>query len=166
MPWSRCLVLLLVTENAIYSQRIDIAFVAPNKATEKYWYFSDFFTKSYVVYSLEVPRRGAFNEYQQRMFSWRNKKNIMWIPPLIWSYPTLLSNWERITVDCTQLWLELGHNIRKNHSNSQLLHWENGPLGWKPHYLQVFKESVNVKMVIKMNYMMSVCDAFSVIDIR
>ena len=37
-------------------------------------------------YSLEAPHRGASNEYPQRMFSWRNKKNIMWIPPLICSY--------------------------------------------------------------------------------
>ena len=27
-------------------------------------------------YSLEVPRRGASNEYPQHMFSWRNKKDI------------------------------------------------------------------------------------------
>ena len=37
-------------------------------------------------YSLEVPRRGASNEYPQHIFSSRNKKNIMWIPPLIRSY--------------------------------------------------------------------------------
>ena len=37
-------------------------------------------------YSLEVPWRGASNEYPQHMFSSRNKKNIMWIPPLICSY--------------------------------------------------------------------------------
>ena len=37
-------------------------------------------------YSLEAPWRGASNEYPQHMFSWRNKKNIMWIPPLICSY--------------------------------------------------------------------------------
>ena len=37
-------------------------------------------------YSLEVPRRGTSNEYPQHMFSSRNKKNIMWIPPLICSY--------------------------------------------------------------------------------
>ena len=37
-------------------------------------------------YSLEAPRRGASNEYPQRMFLWRNKKNIMSIPPLICSY--------------------------------------------------------------------------------
>ena len=27
-------------------------------------------------YSLEAPQRGASNEYPQRMFSWRNKKDI------------------------------------------------------------------------------------------
>ena len=27
-------------------------------------------------YPLEVPHRGASNEYAQYMFSWRNKKNI------------------------------------------------------------------------------------------
>ena len=37
-------------------------------------------------YSLEVPRRGASNEYPQHMFSWRNKKTIYRISPLIWSY--------------------------------------------------------------------------------
>ena len=37
-------------------------------------------------YSLEAPQRGASNEYPQHMFSLRNKKNIMWIPPLICSY--------------------------------------------------------------------------------
>ena len=36
-------------------------------------------------YSLEAPRRGAYNEYPQDMYSSRNKKN-MWIPPLICSY--------------------------------------------------------------------------------
>ena len=35
---------------------------------------------------LEAPRWGASNEYPQHMFSWRNKKNIMWIPLLICSY--------------------------------------------------------------------------------
>ena len=37
-------------------------------------------------YSLEAPHRGASNEYPQHMFLWRNKKKIMWIPPLICSY--------------------------------------------------------------------------------
>ena len=37
-------------------------------------------------YSLEAPRRGTSNEYPQHKFSSRNKKNIMWIPPLICSY--------------------------------------------------------------------------------
>ena len=35
---------------------------------------------------LEVPRGGASNGYPQHMFSWRNKKDIMWIHPLICSY--------------------------------------------------------------------------------
>ena len=39
-------------------------------------------------YSLEAPQRGASNEYPQHMSSLRNKKNIMWIPPLICSYAT------------------------------------------------------------------------------
>ena len=34
-------------------------------------------------YSLEAPRQGASNEYPQHMFSWTNKKDIMWILPLI-----------------------------------------------------------------------------------
>ena len=37
-------------------------------------------------HSLEAPRRSASNEYPQRIFSSRNKKNIMWIPLLISSY--------------------------------------------------------------------------------
>ena len=37
-------------------------------------------------YSLEAPRRGASNEYPQHMYSPRNKKNFMWMPPLICSY--------------------------------------------------------------------------------
>ena len=37
-------------------------------------------------YSLEAPQQGASNEYPQHMFSSRNKKNIMWIHPLICSY--------------------------------------------------------------------------------
>ena len=37
-------------------------------------------------YSLEVLCGGASNEYPQHMFSWRNKKNVIWIPLLsIWS---------------------------------------------------------------------------------
>ena len=42
-------------------------------------------------YSLEVPHRGTSNEYAQHMFSWRNKKNI------IWNYGFILS------------WCENGH---------------------------------------------------------
>ena len=42
--------------------------------------------KHMLLYSLKASRWDAFNEYQQHMFSWRNKKNIMWILPLILSY--------------------------------------------------------------------------------
>ena len=41
------------------------------------------------AYSLEAPWRGASNEYPQHMFSSRNEKNIMWIPPFICSYGKL-----------------------------------------------------------------------------
>ena len=34
-----------------------------------------------VWYSLEAPHQDASNEYPQHMFSWRNKKTIMQIPP-------------------------------------------------------------------------------------
>ena len=37
-------------------------------------------------YSLEAHWWGASNEYPQHMFSSRNKKNVIWIPPLIWHY--------------------------------------------------------------------------------
>ena len=37
-------------------------------------------------YALEGPQRGASNEYPQHVFSSRNKKNIMRIPPPICSY--------------------------------------------------------------------------------
>ena len=37
-------------------------------------------------YSLEAPHRGAFNEYPQYMFSWRNKKKYYVDTPLVWSY--------------------------------------------------------------------------------
>ena len=45
-----------------------------------------FLHKNIWWYSLEVPWLGASNEYPQHIFSWRNKTNIMWIPPLICSY--------------------------------------------------------------------------------
>ena len=71
---------------------------------QKYEKISDFLSKNFLflevkisIYlnrrvfvmcgcSLEVPHRGASNECPQHMFSSRNKKNIMWIPPLISSY--------------------------------------------------------------------------------
>ena len=39
-------------------------------------------------YSLEAPHWGSSNEYPQLMFVLRNKKVIMWIPPIIWSCAT------------------------------------------------------------------------------
>ena len=63
-------------------------------ATDKALFFSSvcadifliFQSKHMLWYSLEAPRWGASNEYPQHMFSLINKKNIMWIPPLICSY--------------------------------------------------------------------------------
>ena len=45
-----------------------------------------FLDENMLWYSLEVSQRGASNEYPQHMFSLRNRKIIMWIPPLICSY--------------------------------------------------------------------------------
>ena len=40
----------------------------------------------YCGYVLEACQGGASNEYHQHMVSYRNKKNNMWIPLLIWGY--------------------------------------------------------------------------------
>ena len=40
-------------------------------------------------YSLELPHQGTSNEYPQCIFLWKNKRNIYWIPQLIWSYTGL-----------------------------------------------------------------------------
>ena len=54
-------------------------------------------------YSLEVPHRGTSNEYPQLKFSWRNKKNIMWILPLIWSYALpSLAFWRKVLAHLMQ----------------------------------------------------------------
>ena len=42
--------------------------------------------KHMLWYSLEVPQQGASDEYPQRRFSWRDKKNIFLILPFILSY--------------------------------------------------------------------------------
>ena len=42
-------------------------------------------------YSLEAPRWGASNEYPQRMFLLRNKKNIYLTPPLIKTYGVFIA---------------------------------------------------------------------------
>ena len=52
-------------------------------STKKYLYFSYFLKKTCCGYSLEVPWRGASNEYPQHMFLSRNKKNINLLPTLI-----------------------------------------------------------------------------------
>ena len=51
-------------------------------------------------YSLEAPRRGTSNEYPQHMFLWRNKKNIMWTPPLICSYEYVVGTQQK----CLAIW--------------------------------------------------------------
>ena len=45
---------------------------------------------TYVVYSLESPRRADSNEYPQHMFLWRNKENY---PLIITKYPSHLFCW-------------------------------------------------------------------------
>ena len=37
-------------------------------------------------YSFEMPYQGTSNENPQNIFSWRKKKNIVWIPLRIWHY--------------------------------------------------------------------------------
>ena len=65
-------------------------------------------------YSLEVPHRGASNEYPQHTFSWRNKKNNMWIPPLICSYDNLSKHkWIFIKfgmcIDIVEIWFGIAN---------------------------------------------------------
>ena len=62
--------------------KCQIQFQIRTISTAKYWYFSYFSTKTCCGYSLEVPCWGAYNEYPQHIFLWKNKKNIKWI----WSY--------------------------------------------------------------------------------
>ena len=67
-------------------------------SSKKCWYLSYFSKKRYVVVLIRGPPQDASNEYPQHTFSWRNKKNIMWIPPLICSYDTC----ENLTVTVRQ----------------------------------------------------------------
>ena len=63
--------------------------------------------KHMLWYSLEAPRQGTSNEYPQHMFSSINKKNIMWIPPLICSYGDKLeplSYWVDVQADPSLSW--------------------------------------------------------------
>ena len=48
-----------------------------------------------LIRSTSVRQWGASNEYPQYMFLERNKKNIMWIPPLICSYGSAESQADR-----------------------------------------------------------------------
>ena len=59
-------------------------------------------------YSLEAPRRGTSNEHPHHMFSWRNKKKIMWIPPLTGSYETIYP-----ILLCYSYWLKLSRTMGK-----------------------------------------------------
>ena len=67
-------------------------------------------------YSLEAPHQEASNEYPQHMFSLINKKNIMWIPPLIYSY---VSNKVKVSHDLGAIWLlRVGLQQRKGRTQS------------------------------------------------
>ena len=59
------------------------------------------------LYSLEAPQRGASNEYLQHMYLSRNKKNIMWIPPLICSYALGHINPSRASLNCSRQHFEI-----------------------------------------------------------
>ena len=63
-------------------------------------------------YSLEAPHWGTSNEYPQHMFSWRNKKNILWIPPLIYSYVIYMFWLLEETINFLD-YLCLGHKWKK-----------------------------------------------------
>ena len=56
------------------STRLDVFFQL--KSTDIFfWYFSYFFLKMNVWYSLDAPYPGTSNEYPQHMFSRRKKKD-------------------------------------------------------------------------------------------
>ena len=79
-------------------------------------------------YSLEAPRRGTSNEYPQHMFSWINKKNIMWIPSLICSYE------DGLKVDSKSIV-----------SKQKCVHYENTPIQiyWKFRHQKLKKQGSN-----------------------
>ena len=66
-----------------YSLNNTIALVKVLFSIQKYWYFSYFSKKTYIVVLIRSASQGSSNEYSQHMFSWRNKKNINPIPTLI-----------------------------------------------------------------------------------
>ena len=65
-------------------------FIAPYKAFFFNWKVLIFFLflheNIFLGYALEALQGGLFNAYLQHVFSLRNKKNIIWIVPLICSY--------------------------------------------------------------------------------
>ena len=82
-------------------------------------------------YSLEAPHWGtsneypqhmwgASNEYPQHMFSSRNKKNIMWIPPLICSYELYCAcSW--LETDNCPSWISGGERITWSNLHERML---------------------------------------------
>ena len=76
--------------NILGSNAVSIATDKALFSSKKCWYISYFSTKTYLVVLIRSasvrPWWGASNEYPQHIFLLRNKKNIMWIPPLICSY--------------------------------------------------------------------------------
>ena len=100
----------------VWSEKLIIATDKVLFSSEKYWYLSYFSTKKICCgYSLEAPRRGASNEYPQHMFSWRNKKNNMWIPPLICS-----CDWY-IWIRCSKIsFIELSHPLQLRDFNRRM----------------------------------------------
>ena len=61
---------------------------------QKVLIFSYFFMKTCCGYSLETPLWGASKGFPLHIL-WRNKKNSMWIPYLIWSYEPMM-NWTHL----------------------------------------------------------------------
>ena len=99
--------------------------IAPDKAlfsTKKYWYFSYFSTKNMLWYSLEAPGWGASNEYPQYMFSRRNKKNIILIPSLGWSYVFIMAKEMIICSGRNSLFLQHYTTFTKYWNSSSYYH--------------------------------------------
>ena len=83
--------------------------IAPDKAlffNRKVFIFLLFLHKNICYgYSLEAPQRGVSNEYPQHMFLWRNKNNIIWIPPLTQSYVNGEQMLHKTLRICRMMWI-------------------------------------------------------------